>query len=335
MKIHITNVYNMQKAAMLSQHKTTEIAKKMGFLEMGLFCYSTDADNDVELGKRLDGVLASVQPGDIVFFQSPSWNSLRYDLRFVRKLKVYPGIKLVIFVHDVIPLMFNSGEENLRKVIEIYNYADLIIVSSQGMLDLLRKYGLTVKKQMTQIVWDYFMDFEVKRPGFFRRMFFSGAPERFPFIDRWIYKTPLILYRDMKQENSDLNIEIRGYQPEQKFLSDLSEGGYGLVWASGEENSYYSLLQPYKVATTLAAGIPVILQKGLVPEEIITKNGLGFVVESLEEADALVQSVTEEEYYKMVSRIAEFNFLIKGGWFTRKMLTDAVMWLLDDNYRPQ
>ena len=37
MKIHITNTYNVPKAAGQSQQKTTKIAREMGFLELDLF----------------------------------------------------------------------------------------------------------------------------------------------------------------------------------------------------------------------------------------------------------------------------------------------------------
>ena len=334
MKIHITNTYNVPKAAGQSQQKTTKIAREMGFLELDLFQYDAKVDNDVELGKRIDGIVASIQRGDIVFFQSPSWNLLRYDSRLVRQLKAYKNLKLAIFVHDVTPMMFGWGEAHIRQAVEIYNYADLIIVASEAILEVLRKHGLTVKKQMVQKMWDFPIDYELNTPKLEKRLFFSGTPERFPFINDWTYKTPMVLYRDMNLDNPNLNIEVRGYQQETQFLLGLSEGGYGLVWSSNEANDYYKMLQPYKVATFLAAGIPVIMQRGLVPERIILDNKVGFVVDSLEEADAIVQNTTEAEYTEMVNRISEFNFLVKNGWFTRKMLTDAVMWLLNDNYQP-
>ena len=333
MKIHITNLYNQLGTQGIAQQKMAKIAKELGFYEMGLYRIHkyTDLDeSDRELGARLDGVISSVQPGDIVFVQSPSWNGLRYDRRVVSKLKVY-DVKIVIFIHDVIPLAFNSGEENLRDTIEIYNYADLIVVPSQAMLDLLRKYGLTVPKCMVQEMWDYPVNFELNKPKFEKRIFFTGAPIRFSFVQNWKYSTPMVLYTGVDFAEEGLNMEVRGYQKEAVLLSDLSEGGYGLVWPSDEENEYYQLIQPYKIGSYLAAGIPVILQKGLATEKAIVENGLGFAVESLEEADRLVQSISEEEYNQMVERIAEFNFLVKDGWFAKKMFADAVMMLLNKN----
>lgn len=299
MRIHMTNLYGMVGPGVRFQHNTMKIAKELGFNELGLYRYNVDVDTDEELGKRIDGIISSVSPGDIVFMQSPSWNKIRYDLRFVRKLKAYSNLKLVFFIHDVIPLMYDSSEENLREMIEVYNYADLIIVASERLRELLCKYGLKVKKQMIQVLCDY------------------------PFSD--VLGMPL--------EGHATNVEVKGQKSELEYLFGLSEGGYGLVWESKEANDYYKMLQPYKVATYLAAGIPIIVQKGLVSEEIILKNKVGFVVETLEEADAIVQNTTEAEYNEMVKRIAQFNFLIKNGWFTRKLLIDAVTWLLDDNYK--
>lgn len=335
MRVHISRIYNMGGAARASQWKTLSVAKELGFQEMSIFHFGSDWDSDVELSKRLDGTFAGVWHGDIVILQLPTWNEIRYEFNLVTRLKyAYSGLKLVIFLHDVIPLMFNSGDDLLQKMIEIYNYADLIIAPSQEMLVFLRERGLTVKKQMVQEIWDYKTEFEGDCPMFCKRIFFVGNKERFPFIERWNYATPLELYGWDGVGDSNLNVEFKGYKKELRLLSELSEGGYGLVWSSEESNNYYKMLQPYKVATYLNAGIPIIIQKGLVSEEIILKNRLGFAVETLEEADAIVQNTTEAEYNEMVKRIAEFNFLIKNGWFTKKLLTDAVMWLLNDNFQP-
>jgi len=335
MKVHITNIYNNYGTGGIAQQKTAKIAKEMGFGELDLYWYNTDVDNDIELGKRIDGIIPAVKSGDIVFFQSPSWNDIRYDFKLINCLKRYPNLKIAILIHDVIPLMRNWGEDKIVEIISLFNLADLIIAPSHKMLELLCKYGLNVKKHMIQKIWDYPIELETSIPGYYKRIFFTGAPSRFPFIQTWKMKTLMCLYCDEAINLKNLNVEVRGYQKEYKLLLELSEGGYGLVWSSEEAYEYYSLLQPYKTASFLAAGIPVILQKGLAGEEIIVKNRLGFVVESLEEADAIVQNTTETEYNAMVKRISEFNFLIKNGWFTRKLLTDAVMWLLNDNYKPE
>lgn len=328
MTIHITRTYNAFGTPGIAQGKVADIAKELGFREMGIFKYPVETDSDEGLRTRLDGILASLQDEDIVIIQSPTWNGHRFDLRLVRKIRAYKGVKLVFFVHDLVTFLGNYGTEHLHTTIEIFNYADLIIVPSNAMLELLREHGLTVKKQMVQEMFDYPISYDVNIPCFRKRFFFTGAPSRFPFLQEWRYQTPLELYTDQPFKKDTLNLEIHGYQKETRLLTELSEGGYGLVWSSWESDSYYHMLQPYKIGNFLAAGIPVIMQKGLACEQIILKNGLGFVAESLEEADAIVQTTGEEEYNRMVHNISEFNCLIKNGWFTRKLLIDTMHCLL-------
>lgn len=335
MKIHITTIYNLPGAGGIAQQKTAKIAKQMGFGEIAHSYYNADIDSDSELERRINGILTPVCDGDIVILQTPSCNSFRYDFKFVEMLKLRQNIKLVMLIHDVLPLMYNWSEASIRKVVEFYNLADVLIAPTKKMLDTLKMYGLNVKKQMVQEMWDYPVEFASDKPQFYKRIFFTGGPYRFPFLGKWTMQTQLFLYTNDRFSAENLNIVLRGYQKENRLLADLSEGGYGLVWSSTETNEYYNLIQPYKIPTYLAAGIPIIIQKGLALEETILKNRLGFVVESLEEADAIVQSTTEAEYIEMINRISEFNYLIKSGWFTRKILTDAIMLLLNDNYKLQ
>ncbi len=83
-----------------------------------------------------------------------------------------------------------------------------------------------------------------------------------------------------------------------KLMHELSKGGFGLVWSDDE---YFNKLinQPYKLGTNLAAGIPVIVKRGCVHEKFVERNGLGYAVDTLDEADKLVQSITDAEYIKL------------------------------------
>ena len=45
---------------------------------------------------------------------------------------------------------------------------------------------------------------------------------------------------------------------------------------------------------------------------------------SLEEANRLVQDCTEEEYAQMVQRL-NISYLIRNGYFTKKLFVDSVM----------
>ena len=91
--------------------------------------------------------------------------------------------------------------------------------------------------------------------------------------------------------------------------------------------------QPYKLGTNLAAGIPVIVRKGCANEDFVVKNGLGFAVDTLEEADRIVQSISEEEYQKLYSNVGNIQKLILDGAYTRKTLQEAIITVLESSCR--
>lgn len=113
----------------------------------------------------------------------------------------------------------------------------------------------------------------------------------------------------------------------------MSEGGFGLVWGTSEnptdEEDYYRLNISHKVSTYLAAGIPVVVPSYLSNASFIQEKGLGYVVNSLEEANRLVEYTTAEAYQHMVENVYKVSYILKEGYFTKKLLIAAVMQVLD------
>lgn len=98
-----------------------------------------------------------------------------FDGAFVRQLNAYGRLKKILFVHDVPPLMFEHGRSGLSRYIELYNQADLLIVSSQAMADFLRTNGLTVAKIIVQKMWDFPIEIDQTiTPAFQRRIHFAA-----------------------------------------------------------------------------------------------------------------------------------------------------------------
>lgn len=156
MRVHITNTHHMIGVARLAQNMVTDIAtKELGFREIGVFQYNDKNESKSSLIARFDGMLAGVELGDVIVFQSPSWNSVEWDTALLERTLIYDGLKRIIFIHDVIPLMWESNRYLLDKWVKYYNMADVIIAPSQSMVDLLRQHGLTVKKVVIQKMWDH------------------------------------------------------------------------------------------------------------------------------------------------------------------------------------
>ncbi len=101
MKILITNIYGTSDNNLCSlQHKVTEIARKIGFYELGIYRYPVETDSDAELQKRLDGICAAVEPGDKAVLQLPTGNGIEFEFKLISKLRGMGVQKIVLIVHD-------------------------------------------------------------------------------------------------------------------------------------------------------------------------------------------------------------------------------------------
>ncbi|HFU4001687.1 TPA: nucleotide sugar synthetase [Streptococcus suis] len=156
MRIYITNLngHAAFSTAQICQNMVTDIATTLGYRELGIHAYQMDADTPEELSKRLDGVVAGLRHGDVVIFQTPTWNTTAFDEKLMAKLRAYQ-IKIVIFIHDVVPLMFAGNYYLMDRTIAYYNQADVIVAPSQQMIDNLKRHGLTVSKTIVQGMWDH------------------------------------------------------------------------------------------------------------------------------------------------------------------------------------
>lgn len=93
MKTHITTLNNMAGTASLAHRRVLKVAQSIGCHEMGLSFYPLKPDYAKEIDKRLDGIIALLNYGDIVIFQYPSWIGVNYDESFVNKIKSYRDTK--------------------------------------------------------------------------------------------------------------------------------------------------------------------------------------------------------------------------------------------------
>ena len=330
MRIHVTNVYGFspRSVVQLSQHEVVDILKDLCDSEIGLFVYSYDKEPKNELSSRYDGIIARVTPGDVVIFQSPTWNIVDWDNGLVDRIKAYGG-KVVFFIQDVPPIQFENNYFLMPYFIDMYNKAELVIVPSERMYQRLVEEGLTVKKYVVQKMWDFNVHMDLHTPSFERKLYFLGDVSRFPFFQNWQYDTPLHAFGNHNSDYDYSKVHFGGWLNKTELLLELSKGGFGLVWGNQEnpkdESDYYKMNCSYKLASYLSAGIPVIVPDYLSNADFVKENNIGFVVSSLEEADQVIQECSEEKYSEMVSSVKNVQYLINNGYFTKKLFVDSLM----------
>ncbi|WP_410504637.1 nucleotide sugar synthetase [Ligilactobacillus salivarius] len=326
-RVHITSLYGLGGIAGVAQKRAVEAAKQLGFNELAIFKYDDLADSPSELSKRIDGIIAGLEIGDTVIFQSPVWISPNFEKRFIDKVKAYQG-KVIIFINDVPPMMFASNEVLMPDFIEVYNKADLLIVSSENMKEYLVDKGVTVKKIIIQNLWDIPVEFEkTSETKYLSKLSFAGSDKKFGISEKLKSSDIKVEIYDNRPDNKVIpnNIHYSGYVDEISLLSRLHEGGFGLVWTEDMYwREYMKYNASYKVSTYLRAGIPIVAHKSISCANLIEKNNWGILVDTLEEAVEVINNMSEEEYQKYIDSVSKVSFLLGNNWFTKKLLVDSI-----------
>ena len=144
MKYHITNLYNFNPNDTLAtkQHRFTNVARSLGFYEMGIFSYPVETDTLSELGKRLDGIIAALEPEDVVFIQLPTRNGVIYENRLFNKIKQYSNTKIVLLLHDL-TMISESTEDEKEQYFSMFRQADMVVAPSLTSRALLQTHGVS------------------------------------------------------------------------------------------------------------------------------------------------------------------------------------------------
>ncbi len=310
------------------QHMAADIAHTLGIREMGVYRYNTQDESVEKRGCRLDGIIAGMRAGDIVICQLPTGNGLEFERAFIKRIKAYRG-RIVMFIHNLEAVMDKNQKDTLQETIKLYNEAEVLIVPSHRMKQFLLEQGIRQGiKFIVQEIQDYATQLKLPDSGKLKReLHFAGNPSRFPFLNTWDYDMPLNIYSS--QECSGNHVLRMDWMSSDRLLLELSKGGFGLVWDDSEYGrQYLSMNSTLKLSAYLAAGIPVIVPRGISNQCMIEENHLGIAVDTLDQAVKTVKSMTEQEYQGYVSSLSRFAPLIRQGFFTKKCLVDAIQMVM-------
>ncbi|MCZ0744116.1 nucleotide sugar synthetase [Ligilactobacillus sp. UO.C109] len=325
-RTHITNLYGVGGIATVAQRRTVEVAKQLGFNEISIL-YDNGLRDPEEFDKKVVGILAGLEVGDTVIFQSPIWITSKVERDFIDRVRQYQG-KVAIFINDIPPMMFEGNRELMPLFIELYNKADLLIVPSENMKDYLISKGVTVEKFVIQNLWDIPVDFiSNSETKYLPRINFAGSDEKFGITENINSNDIELEIYDHKPEDKLIpdNVHYHGYVDEVKLLSELHEGGFGLVWTEDMYwREYMKYNASYKVSTYLRAGIPLIVHRDISCRKLIEDNHWGIVVDSLEEAVERVKAMSEDEYRKYAESVSKVSGLLVDNYFTKKVLVDTL-----------
>lgn len=330
MTVWITNMHGMAGTAGYAQALTTDIARQMGYQELGIPVNYDE--NQANRMVRVDGSVAGIEANDVVILQSPIWEHYLFENLFVQAVHVRAqNVKLIYFVHDIEPAEFGDYSDGaMQQWISLYNQADGLILPNAKAEDLLRKYGLKVDHSRItyQQIWDNpcnFSQLDHALEHNNHHIQFAGNPDKFKFVNDWS-SDQIHLDNYSAGDGPNSRVNYRGYFPNDILLLKMHQiGGFGLLWEADERwYKYMQVNTSSKLGAYLSADLPVIVHRGIAQEDFIVKHHLGIAVDSLDEAVDKVQNMSDDEYHQLGEYTYRAGRMTRTGMFTQRALVDAI-----------
>lgn len=322
--------YNQQyEAIQIVSKNVATSAKQLGFQEINITGYP-DVGNNPERRRHLrEAVLSAVQPGDLVVVQFPMWTHLNFQAEFFDYIRSIESVKMVALIHDIPTWMFTKGEEEYDRENDFWlqqlKKFDLIMVSNEKEAHKLQEDGVDVPMVGMEL-WDYFYSGPRQEKKFSKKLYYIGGRD---IIDTdYKASTPLYLYnKHVEQRVIDSGSVIwLGRKPSDEIVSSL-DGGFGVVVTDNlKEKSnmnfvYYNQFNnPTKLSTYMAAGLPVITMRKTHHAKMIEEQGIGLVVDDLNDIDTVLSQMTAQDYQRMVEKMKPWQDAISEGFFIKRAL---------------
>lgn len=297
------------------------------------------------------GLKQSVHPGTIYGFfrnlitvfiaclrlKSKSILVLQYPLK-----KYYPFLcywanlkqcKVITLIHDL--RSHRQGKISVQKEIRQLNRSHILIVHNKSMQKWLEENHIRCHIICLEI-FDYLSDTEhcqhpIHKPY---ELVFAGVLSNKK--NSFIYKIPpetqhyrLNIYgpgADHTEIKNNPVLHYEGYYNADVLISKI-KGNFGLVWdgdeictCSGNYGEYLKFNNPHKTSLYIRCHLPVIVWSKAAIADFVRQNGIGIVVNSLEELDHKLAYLTEKEYQEMLSHTDMISKQLKTGFYLRQAL---------------
>lgn len=267
-----------------------------------------------------------------VFIQYPYVHDIAF--RFGRFLKLNNN-KIIVLVHDLESLRYATNDNKLKYLLSV---PDAIIAHTSNMADWIRDKGY--KGIINDLnLFDYLYTENNQENSIYTTnnqiVVFAGNLHKSKFLTQLhkLHNTTTIKFHLWGIHNPEItcteNIKYCG-----KFKSDdfsYVHGQWGLVWdgddiytCSGDLGNYLRYICPYKLCFYLAANLPVIVWKESAMAKFVKDNNIGICINSLEDIQSEVSSITKEIYDEMKKSVSIKSEEIKQGHYLHAALLKCI-----------
>lgn len=326
---------------------------EIGFRVIDAFIYYWNDEPKDPLNARLDAILGGLQRHDCLVIQWPfPGMSERWIENFIDRVHAF-NTNAIFLVNDI-QSMNNfpelPGASDQEKIdtllkdpdviseVKFLSRADGLIVSSPQMADhITKELALAGKKVTSNITWlgpdGYEANYFQSTRHFDQGIDFVGTLAEASFL----LKLP-----------HELKINVHGASPDdQKLVEDrdihlhprvdveaapqLLQGSYGLIWhsdqypeAHGTATKIDKYALPIELPLFLSANEPVIVWSQAAAANFVQANGVGILIDSLNQLPQKLAAIDEQAYEKMIVNAQRISPLIRDGFFVKQATLNVI-----------
>ena len=302
------NYKGLSSAGNKAKTDIEQIMKDLSFKNVGLK-QTTYRNKVLSFLFTLAGVLKApfcLHRGDYLVLQYP----LKKYFTFVCNMAHQRGAKVIVIIHDL--GSFRRKALTVKQEISRLNHADYIIAHNVlGIFDYLSETS-AAPKQNTEKPYS---------------VLYAGAlsPRKNAFlyeVGAFVHSFSLNLYGngfEINQAKGKEHFNYMGFVKSDDLIA-TAQGDFGLVWdgtsvstCTGDFGEYLQYNNPHKTSLYIRCQLPVIIWKQAALADFVRENGIGICVDSLEELEKILNTLSEEEYAEMKKRTAKIGERLSQG----------------------
>lgn len=344
-KYHITEEFiGFRHAGSKAKNDAATILSRQDFIELNIKQSKETAGffsklvNQISYFFTWSRVFFILEKHSYLVRQHPVENRQLGRSLFLGLAKTFKKIKIVALVHDVNLIRYNPESIHPRILKEfetMLQLSDEIIVHNEKMKEWFIDYGVSSEKLYSLEIFDYLLKNIDSTVTFSKNVYIAGnlSKDKSPYVH-------------LLGNLSDISFKLLGvnYEPSQsmenvKYLGSFDpddvpnhlKSGFGLVWdgdsvdtCSGLTGNYLRYNNPHKLSLYLASGIPVIVWKESAEADFVLENGVGIAVDSLHDLGPILETLTEEEYFRIVKNVRKISTRIQTGQYLKEAVEEIL-----------
>lgn len=272
---------------------------------------------------------AKIEKGSLVHFHFPMPSRAK---RFFKLLLAFKGVHTIVFTFDVEGLR-SGNTALLKQEVNLLQSFSFILTQNECMEAKLQASGIGANIDSLPFI-DHigiFKKFGAHKNG--KGICFAGNLDKASFLQK-AQSLPDLQFFIYGEGCLALplaaNISYEGVvHPE--ALPLCIKGNYGLVWdgpdldgCNAPHGNYLQHNTPFKAATYIMGGLPLIVSEGSALACWVACNKTGIVVDSLFTLSARIEQVSEEEYTLMCQNLRFWQEQMGKGSFYKTAIERVV-----------